>query len=527
MAKHQSSDGARRPWLTWVTLTAIIVAVVVLLAVTFRTTLRLDALRAQAVLELTLEFADEKVDRVDRAIIEADEAIRGLADATSLGSIDGSPRRWRAQLTRQTPTISHVLVLDGASTHEVVAFASRAPSPADDAFRRLLLGRIAPDLELSLLPLGQIKHLHKAYDGAFTLLTYWRAQALAEDGALVERLVIVRHDLDAVARELLPQVVPELRSSRSRVSVIDDEGRVVFGAPLVKSDLVVSRRFPTTLYAWQLSVASVSSDQLAGQVRRRRVLEMSLLVLAGAVALAGVIVLLFASAQERRLAAARADFVANVSHELKTPLALVRMFGEMLESGRVSSEEKRAEYLTIIVRESERLSALIENVLDFARVERGKAAYDLVPADVGPIVTAAVEACRTRADTDGVRLVSAIETTLPFIPVDAHAFSLLVINLVDNAIKYAPGTDEVRVEVDRRGDKIRLAVIDHGPGIPPEERGRVFERFFRGGAARERRVRGSGIGLSLVLNIAEAHRGRVRCDETPGGGATFVVELPL
>ncbi|MGZ3476141.1 MAG: sensor histidine kinase, partial [Polyangiales bacterium] len=398
------------------------------------------------------------------------------------------------------------------------------PSPADDAFRLLLLRRILPDLDLSTLPLSQIRHLHRAYDGAFFLLTYWRAQQVRSDGSTVERLVVLHHDRDAVARELLEQVVP----ATARVNVVDDDGRVIFGPPLSKSDLIVAKRFPTTLYAWRLQVAPTASGELAEKARRRRLLEMSLLALSCVVVVAGVVALLLATFQERRLAQLRGEFVANVSHELKTPLALVRMFGELLMTGRVANEEKQRQYLSIIVRESERLTALIENVLDFARVERGKVAYDFAPADLSAVVARAVDACRYRAETEGMRLeVVSAEESFEAV-VDERALQLAVINLVENAIKYAPGTDVVRVEIARDGSKeLAIKVIDHGPGIDPADYERIFERFYRGKRAAEAQVRGSGIGLSLVEHVVAAHEGEVFVRETPGGGSTFVVRIPI
>lgn len=501
---------------------AIVVAAIILAVVTYRTTFQLETIRAQAVFEATLGLADEKVDRVDRAIIEADDAIMALGEG---GRPDEVPRRWRMQVARQTPTVTHVVVFDSSNAREIVAYASRIPSPSDDLMRMLLLRRIVPDLDLATLPLGQIKHLHRAYDGVFFLITYWRAEQTHPDGTASERLVVVHHEREAVARELLEVVVPDSRSATARVNIVDDENRVVFGPPLGKSDLIVAKRFPTTLYAWRLQVAPTASTDLAEKARRRRLLEMSLLALSCVVVVAGVVALLLATAQERRLAALRGEFVANVSHELKTPLALVRMFGELLMTGRVASEEKQKQYLSIIVRESERLTALIENVLDFARVERGKAAYDFATADIGGVVARAVDACRYRAETEGMR----IETALASVEavVDERALQLAVINLVENAIKYAPGTDAVRVEVQNGGDEVHVRVIDRGPGIDPDDRGRIFERFYRGKRASERQVRGSGIGLSLVQHVVTAHGGSVTVEETHGGGSTFVVRIPV
>jgi two-component system phosphate regulon sensor histidine kinase PhoR len=345
--------------------------------------------------------------------------------------------------------------------------------------------------------------------------------------------VVLHHELDAVARELFQHLLPEPGSTASRVNIVDDDGKVVFGPPLVKSDLVVAKRFPTTLYAWRLQVAPIKGDELTAQTRRRRVYEMALLGLSCVLVVAGAFVLLLATLQERRLNAIRGEFVANVSHELKTPLALVRMFGELLMTERVASDDKRKQYLSIIVRESERLSALIENVLDFARVERGKAAYDFAEHDVAVIVGRAVEACRYRADTEGFRLELSPAPDVPEVRLDERALQLLVINLVENALKYAPGTEVVRIEIARDGhvnddEAVAIRVIDRGPGIDPEDRPRIFERFYRGKGAGDRQVRGSGIGLALVQHIAESHGGEVTVEDGPGGiGSRFVVRLPI
>ncbi len=513
-------------------LAAIVTAATILAVITFRTTFKLDALRASATFEVTLGLADEKVDRVDRAIVESDDAVLQLGEPSHADDI---PRRWRSLGARQTPTIAQVLVLDGSPAREIVAFASRVPGPADEALRAMLLRRVLPDLEVATLPLAQIKHLHKAYDGVFMLVTYWRAIESFPDGRQAERLVIVRHDLDAIARELLPQVVPEPGSpgQTSHVNVVDDEGKLVFGGPLNKSDLLVAVRFPTTLYAWRLQVAPASGDELTVQARRRRLGEMALLALSCLVILTGLVVILLANAQERKLHRLRADFVANVSHELKTPLALVRMFGELLMTGRVASEDKRAQYLQIIVHESDRLTSLIENVLDFARVERGKVAYDLAPGDLSLVVGRAVEACRYRAETEGMRVEVDVPDELPEVVMDERAIQLLVINLVENALKYAPGTDVVQVVISpphtvKGEEAVTIAVIDRGPGIPAEDRERIFERFYRGRSARAGTVRGSGIGLALVAHIVGAHGGEVTVRDGEGGkGSSFVVTLPV
>jgi two-component system phosphate regulon sensor histidine kinase PhoR len=201
------------------------------------------------------------------------------------------------------------------------------------------------------------------------------------------------------------------------------------------------------------------------------------------------------------------------------------MFGELLQSGRVESEEKQRQYLTIIVSESDRLAALIENVLDFAKVERGKQAYEFASGNVADVVARAVEACRVRAERDKVALEYEADAGLPTAQLDERAIEIAVINLVDNAMKYATDGQRVAVKVRVADDKVEIRVQDFGAGIPIDERKRIFERFVRGKSAVGKQVRGSGIGLALVKHIAEAHGGAAWVEDNKPRGSVFVITL--
>lgn len=217
-----------------------------------------------------------------------------------------------------------------------------------------------------------------------------------------------------------------------------------------------------------------------------------------------------------------------MSHELKTPLSLVRMFSELLATGRVRDEAKREQYLSIIMRESERLTALIENVLDFARVERGKAAYNFEEASLGDVVTRAVDIYRYRVEREGMELELKVDPDIPPTVLDGRALELALVNLMDNAIKYAKEGGKIRVEARMRGARTaEIRLSDCGPGIPKEEQRRIFERFVRGKGARESQVRGSGIGLALVQHIARSHGGQVWVESETGSGSTFFLTIPI
>jgi two-component system phosphate regulon sensor histidine kinase PhoR len=334
---------------------------------------------------------------------------------------------------------------------------------------------------------------------------------------------VVWHVVPRIVHDVFPVLYSD--AQQARVNVVDAEGRIIFGPPLSRGGLTLGRPFETTLYKWTLNVTMTSAEELVAAVARRRVLEMVLVGLSGIVVIAGLVVIVVAAERERKLSNLKSDFVANVSHELKTPLSLVRMFGELLQSGRVENDEKRRQYLQIIVSESERLGALIENVLDFAKVERGKAAYEFSLGRVADVVARAVEACRVRAEREGVALELIISEPLPLVEVDERAIEIAVINLVDNALKYAPDGALVSVAVTRKDSVVEIRVTDQGSGIPVEDRRRIFERFVRGKTALGKQVRGSGIGLALVKHIAEAHGGAVWVEDAAPHGSTFVLTL--
>jgi two-component system phosphate regulon sensor histidine kinase PhoR len=368
------------------------------------------------------------------------------------------------------------------------------------------------DMELGAQPPDELRHLHREYNGQSFLVSYWQR---VREGRVY--IVVAWHDIGRIVKDELPTLYAEAAPG-NRVNVVDEEGRIIFGPPLRTGEFTVGVKFPTTLYNWRLQVSPIASEELATRVENRRLLELAMVVLSCVVIVAGVVVILVAAERQRRMSALKSEFVANVSHELKTPLALVRMFGEMLQSGRVASDQKRAEYLEIIVRESERLSSLIENVLDFAKVERGKGGYDFAEGDVGEAVSRAANIYRYRAERERVALDVRVEANLPRARIDERAIQLAVINLVDNALKYAPDGEVITLEARRAGSNVEIRVIDRGPGVLPDDRQRIFERFVRGDTSSRGNVRGSGIGLALVKHIAESHGGRAWVESDAGAG---------
>jgi signal transduction histidine kinase len=308
--------------------------------------------------------------------------------------------------------------------------------------------------------------------------------------------------------------------------VVDPAGRELYASPRRYAGGVEATDTVGALVGGmrvRVSLRSAAAGQLLiGGVPKPR-LPFLLALLALSAALTGVA--LAQLRRERELVRVRADFVSSVSHELRTPLAQIRMFAETLRLGRVRSEAERQRSIEIIDQEARRLSGLVENVLLFSRAERRAVRLDRRSEALDALAHDAVE---TFAPLAAARRVVLRERLQPGIraDVDRGAFRQVLLNLLDNAVKYGPAGQTVEVGLSIDGDTARVWVQDAGPGIPPKERERIFRPFARLGRDAESAVAGSGIGLAVVAQLAALHGGRVRVDEAPGGGARFTLELP-
>ena len=255
----------------------------------------------------------------------------------------------------------------------------------------------------------------------------------------------------------------------------------------------------------------------------------SLMILAVlSVLMIGGLVLTYRSVNKQvALARLKSDFVSNVSHELRTPLALIRLYAETLELGRISKDEKKNEYYSIIRKESERLTALINNILDFSRIEAGRKEYDFRETDIAELVRNTLDSYRYQIEQQGFALEEQIDTGIPRVRVDREAIARALVNLVNNALKYSDNEKFLGVRLYRDNAVLKLEVSDRGIGIERHEQTRIFEKFYRTCDPLVHNTKGSGLGLSLVRHITHAHGGQVEVESTPGRGSKFTMSLPL
>ena len=388
--------------------------------------------------------------------------------------------------------------------------------------------------EWSNISQGKLKYVHLSAEGG---LLFAVAKYRATDNE--SYFLVARLDLGHIRGHLLMEELRNLGRTY-RVALVDpDRGtlpEMVFGGsePRTNEQFIYNEQFGKILHAWNVRLAHQEDEMLKLEERLEweKVIQPLFVVLSTIIIAVGMGIVMLSVVAERRASRLKSDFIANVSHELKTPLSLIRMFGEMVATGRHKGEEMVREYGGIITRESERLSHLIDNVLDFARLERGKASYDFLEGDLSAVLERALDVSRYRLEKDRISLRTRVDRNLPPVRMDDNAITLVILNLVDNAIKYGAEGGAVEVSLDRAPGGVVLAVRDFGAGIPRDEQARIFERFYRAQSARDRNVRGSGIGLSLVRHIAEAHGGRVSIESPvrgatgPENGSVFRVFLP-
>ena len=242
--------------------------------------------------------------------------------------------------------------------------------------------------------------------------------------------------------------------------------------------------------------------------------------------LAGTVLLVVALGRQVDESRLQADFLSKVSHDFRTPLTSIRMFVETLRENRVDDVQKRERILALLTQETERLSTLIDRLLDFARLEAGRMRYVPKPLDVAEVVHDVVARFESRTVAHDVELRVNVAPDLPTLMGDADALGEVLQNLIDNAFKYTGPTKRIAVDVRRDGAGVELAVTDNGQGIERIHHRRIFDSFYRVDDRLSRATEGTGLGLALTRHIVHAHGGRIRVESEPGKGARFIVTLP-
>ncbi|MGE5245190.1 MAG: sensor histidine kinase [Betaproteobacteria bacterium] len=333
-------------------------------------------------------------------------------------------------------------------------------------------------------------------------------------------------------------------------SVLDDQSHVLFprGASAAMP-YVDERSFPLVFFdkelieyaapydvrregvsvrpeVWRLRVGYGGQSITQIIEARARPQRAMMAVLAGVMAL-GVFFVARAAAREVRVAEMKSNFVSSVSHDLKTPLALIQLFAETLELGRLKNTDRAQEYYRIINSEARKLTRLINNILDFSRIEAGLRKYKAEPTDLAQMTSRVLDSLASQFRQNQFTVTSHVAPNVPPVLIDPEAAEQALENLLSNAMKYSPEHREIRVEVDALDGFGRVRVTDHGVGIPPRFQRKIFRKFYRIQHDAGSGPQGTGLGLAIVDHIMRAHNGFVGVDSEPGRGSTFTLHFPL
>lgn len=417
----------------------------------------------------------------------------------------------------------------------------------DSKTERLFLPEWTPELSAVQMAVAPWRVIHKQGDPG-TYSTFIGEERnrdhrmilrplVDEDSYLVGMLGMIL-DTSYFHSSVLPKAIagalPEFKDQEQlQVSVRDGEGRWVLGEIAWLDSVSIEDALPPihlhmlfVFKDWEVFLIGPSAAP-QDWARANFAYNVSLTLVLSLLVVGGLALLLRATGREMHLSEMKNDFVSNVSHELRTPLASIRVFGELLRLGKFRDVEKVHEYGDYIETESRRLTQLIDNILDFSRIEAGHKAYNFESIDLVDVVHQILTTWRVRLQHQGFSIDFQDPPAMPPLEADPDAIGQALFNLLDNAVKYSAESRYIEVRLLHSASEAVIEVTDHGVGISRAEQKHIFDRFHRVGSGLAHDVKGSGLGLSLVQHIASAHSGRVTVDSQLGQGSTFALHLPL
>jgi two-component system phosphate regulon sensor histidine kinase PhoR len=499
-----------------VAIVVIVASTVTLSVVSYHYTVGRENIAETTLVQSNINLATQYVDRIEQKIIDNDRILSDMVDVSE-------PSRWPAMIEaiKKNPdlNVEQVYVLRPYRNYPLYPPWSYDIRNSWGAFQASF--KVA-ELDLSRLTLNQPHHLHKERPNNYFFASY----VLKEDRKGQRFLVCYQLQFDKIVA-LLDRYFRDLQPN-FYLSIVDFDNIGVYNQPISRSGkYYYETRFPSTFYKWILQLVPRNYTELEREVRNQRRYNLFFIVLSMTLIFVSLAFIYAAGRRERQLRQLKEDFIGNVSHELKTPLSLIRMFSEMLVTGRVKNNEAREEYYGIIHSESDRMSRLVDNLLDFGKLERRDLGQQFEKTDLTRLVQKELEAYRYEIQRDGFQLAVDIEEDIPETYADPGAITMGFFNLLDNSVKYSGDRKEIRVRLQNHDGFIDLSVEDRGLGIAPDERDKIFDKFYRGSNAVARHIRGSGIGLSITKQVAEMHGGSILVETEPGKGSTFTLRIPI
>jgi len=495
--------------------TAVVMAIVVIVLSTatlsylsYRYTVGGENKVDMTLLQQNISLVEQTVDRIEQKIIDNDRILYDMTDVNDPSSWD----EVNEAIKKADLNVDQVWFLKPDGT---VLYPHRSlPKAFQLSFKR--------ELKPERLRVDETNHLHREREEGYFFASYVLRQNRKGEKILVcyqmnkDKLIAL---IDKFLRDLSP---------KHYVSIVDFENYGVYQAPVNRSvKYFYERRFPKTFYKWLLQLLPRDYTEIEREVTNRSRVNFFFIVLSMSLTLFSLAIIYIAGLRERQLAQLKEDFISNVSHELKTPLSLIRMFSEILVLDKVKNEPTKQEYYGIIHNESERMSRLVSNLLDFASLERGAQSKNFEQTNIARLVTKELEAYRYQIQKEGFELLTRVDETVPDTLANPNALTLAFFNLLDNSVKYSGDQKQITVTVAQTDGFVDLSVKDCGLGIPRAEQQRIFEKFYRGTNPLVQKIRGSGIGLSITKHVAEMHGGQVLLDSELGFGSTFTLRIPI
>lgn len=453
---------------------------------------------AYLALKVTEAFEQELMEELRDAVIPAEGVAReGGGEPEILRALGSRSRQFEA---------AHFVPLDDMPDLSVIMVESNMLLYGDDPERR---------------------HEHPF---AAVVLRGPNGEVMGAGGWWFNPRAFIATSLDSVVRDRLsasPSTFGGLESTRNLcVQVFDDGGHEVARVRTPGPGRIARTALMSGPFEGFLVRVTPTPSSSAALAQSFVAVEIAFIGLLAAVMLGAVFVGVRYIARQIELVHAKSSFVSNVTHELKTPIAVIRLAVETLEMKRFRDAAEEEKYLRTILKESDKLTRLVDNILDYSSLESGQRTLHTRPVSLRDVVNTCLEGFRLRLDDEGFRCEVDVPETLPLVRGDAVALQHCLLNLLDNAVKYSRERKEIRIVGRERDEWVSLAVADRGIGIEPEYQERIFDKFVRVESGLVHTVKGAGLGLSLVDQLIRAHHGRVEVASTPGEGSIFTLLVP-
>lgn len=432
-----------------------------------------------------------------------------------------------AQFANDFPPIEGVFVFSPRGQN-IPVFKTLSPAMNKDT----ISGRLSEALKANSTAVSKLEAYYKS---GFRKI---ESMEITDDNNLIILLFVVQGDgkennlagmvIDkrSFISEVISRRIGRTAGDKFTLAVLSDiRDSIVYSNFPIKPEEIDRKKELWVLKGYSLGI-SLKGETLNQVIGERGKRTLYILLLVNLLFISGMVLVIINIRRQIRLAQIKSDFVSNVSHELRTPLALITMFAETLEAGRVKSEDKVKEYYKIISTEANRLSKIVNSILNFSQMESGKRKYSFRESSLNEVVEKVAETYTFHLKNKGFQFRMDLSQDLPAVSADPDSLSEATINLLDNAIKYSSEVKEIVVSTGVLGKMVFISVRDKGVGIASGEIRQIFDKFYRVTSGLTHNTKGTGLGLTIVKHIIDAHKGKIEVKSTPGEGSEFILLLP-